>query len=120
MSTSAALARRQYDPLTYTDTATGTQQQVTIVRVDDPTALPLSTTLATAYPNDKVIGVDFSGGIGAVVTQLNAALGSHRSAILQSVGAPRCACSTTAAGNKVDVNSLSATATDDVADRRQR
>ena len=27
--------------LTYTDNATGTQQQISIVRVDDPTALPL-------------------------------------------------------------------------------
>lgn len=62
--------------LTYTDTATGTQQQVTIVRVDDPTALPLSATLAADYPG-KAIGVDFSGGIGAVVAQLNVALGSQ-------------------------------------------
>jgi len=49
--------------LTYTDTATNTQHQVTILRVDDPAALPLSNT-ATANPNDQVIGVNFTGGMG--------------------------------------------------------
>jgi flagellar hook-associated protein 1 len=63
--------------LTYTDTATNTKHQVTILRVDDPAALPLSNT-ATADPNDQVIGVNFSGGMASVVAQLNAALGpSH-------------------------------------------
>jgi flagellar hook-associated protein 1 FlgK len=36
--------------LTYTDTATNTPHQITIVRVDDPTALPLPNTAAN--PND--------------------------------------------------------------------
>ena len=60
--------------LTYTDVATGTQQQVSIVRVDDPAALPLSSP-ANAVP--RVIGVDFSAGLASVVTQLNAALGPN-------------------------------------------
>src|SRR6201991_2811888 len=60
--------------LTYTDTATNTQHQVTILRVDDPAALPLSNT-ATANPNDQVIGVNFSGGMASIVAQLNTALG---------------------------------------------
>ena len=60
--------------LTYTDTATNTQHQVSIVRVDDPAALPL-TNSATADPNDEVFGVDFSGGLASVVTQLNALFG---------------------------------------------
>src|SRR6195256_4887233 len=60
--------------LTYTDTATNTQHQVTILRVDDPAALPLSNT-ATADPNDQVIGVNFSGGMASIVAQLNTALG---------------------------------------------
>ena len=59
--------------LTYTDTATNTQHQVTIVRVDDPTALPLPN--PGANPNNPVIGVNFSGGMASVVAQLNAALG---------------------------------------------
>src|SRR6476620_11502913 len=55
--------------LTYTDTATNTQHQVTIVRVDDPAALPLSSTGTAA--NQRVIGVNFSGGMASVVSQLN-------------------------------------------------
>jgi flagellar hook-associated protein 1 FlgK len=58
--------------LTYTD-GTG-QHQVTIIRVDDPSALPLSDT-ATAGAGDEVIGVDFSGGLASVVAQLNAEFG---------------------------------------------
>src|SRR6202158_1744897 len=61
--------------LVYTDTTTTTQHKVTIVRVDDPSTLPLNNSL-TADPNDQVIGVDFSGGMASVVTQLNTALGS--------------------------------------------
>ena len=45
--------------LTYTDNVGGQQQRVTIVRVDDPGALPLNDGF-TADPNDTVIGVDFS------------------------------------------------------------
>lgn len=60
--------------VTYTDTATNTQRQVSIVRVDDASVLPLSNS-ATADPNDQVVGVDFSGGMASVVAQLNTALG---------------------------------------------
>jgi flagellar hook-associated protein 1 FlgK len=59
--------------LTYTDAA-NVQHNITIVRVDDPSALPLSNS-ATADPNDIVIGVDFSGGTAAVASELNTALG---------------------------------------------
>ncbi len=59
--------------LTYTDTATNTQHQLSIVRVDDPAALPLSN--AGSAPNNQVIGIDFSGGMASVITQLNSALG---------------------------------------------
>ncbi len=58
--------------LIYTDTATNTQHTVTLVRVDDPAALPLPDT-ATTDPNDRVIGLDFSGGLGSIVSQLGAA-----------------------------------------------
>jgi flagellar hook-associated protein 1 FlgK len=60
--------------LTYTDTATNTKHQVTILRVDDPAALPLQNT-ATANPNDQAIGVNFTGGMASIVAQLNTALG---------------------------------------------
>ena len=58
----------------YTDSSNA-QHTVTIVRVDDPAALPLAQT-ATTNPNDQVVGVNFSGGMGSVVAQLNAALGA--------------------------------------------
>jgi flagellar hook-associated protein 1 FlgK len=61
--------------LVYTDNAGPTQHKVTIVRVDDPSTLPLDNSL-TADPNDQVIGIDFSGGMASVATQLNTALGS--------------------------------------------
>jgi flagellar hook-associated protein 1 FlgK len=60
--------------LTYTDTTTNTQHQLSIVRVDDPTALPLSN--AGANPNNQVLGVNFSGGMTSVLTQLTGALGT--------------------------------------------
>jgi flagellar hook-associated protein 1 FlgK len=59
--------------LTYTDVANGTQHQVTVERVDDPAALPLPNTGSNS--NNQVIGVNFSGGMASVVSQLNAALG---------------------------------------------
>ena len=60
--------------LSYTD-ASSVQHNITIVRVDDPSALPLSNS-ATTDPNDTVIGIDFSGGPASVATQLNTALGA--------------------------------------------
>jgi flagellar hook-associated protein 1 FlgK len=56
---------------TYSDTPSGVQHRVTVIRVDDPSILPLSNT-TTGDPNDRVIGVDWSGGLTSVVSQLNA------------------------------------------------
>lgn len=57
--------------LTYTDVASNTQRTLTVVRVDDPSVLPLP---ASTTANNKVIGIDFSGSSGTVAAQLNAAL----------------------------------------------
>jgi flagellar hook-associated protein 1 FlgK len=57
-----------------TITNNGTQQQLKIVRVDDPNALPLPSPPGVS---PQVIGVNFSAGLASVVTQLNAALGSN-------------------------------------------
>ncbi|NEW97835.1 flagellar hook-associated protein FlgK [Rhodopseudomonas sp. BR0G17] len=62
--------------ISYTDTLTGAQNTVTVVRVDDPSVLPLPQN-ATADPNDYAVGIDFSGLSGSVVSQLNAALNSR-------------------------------------------
>lgn len=59
--------------VTYTD-ASNIQHNISIVRVDDPSALPLSNS-ATSDPNDTVVSVNFSGGTASVAAQLNAALG---------------------------------------------
>ena len=58
--------------LTYTNNATNTQQQISIVNVADPSVLPLPN---APNANPQVIGVNFSGGMSSVVSQLNAALG---------------------------------------------
>jgi flagellar hook-associated protein 1 FlgK len=60
--------------VTYTDVPSGQQRTLTLVRVDDPDALPLSAS-ATSDPNDQVLGLDFSGGMASVITQLSSALG---------------------------------------------
>ena len=68
--------------VSYKDNTTGITHNLSIMRVDDPGVLPLSNT-ATIDPNDEVLGIDFSGGMASVVTQLNAALGGSSSASLQ-------------------------------------
>jgi flagellar hook-associated protein 1 FlgK len=96
--------------LAYTDNTTGIQHKVTIVRVDDPSTLPLDNSL-TADPNDQVIGVDFSGGMGSVATQLNTALGSANLSFSASGSTLRVL--DDGAPNKSDVNSFSASVTTD-------
>lgn len=68
----AGLAAGNVVNLTYTD-GTGTHN-VSIVRVDDSSVLPLPDS-ATVNPNDRVVGIDFSGGMASVLSQLNGALG---------------------------------------------
>ncbi|EJN11002.1 flagellar hook-associated protein FlgK [Bradyrhizobium sp. YR681] len=61
--------------ITYTDTTTNTQRQVTLVNVTDPAALPLQNATGA---NPMKIGVNFSGGMGAIASALNTALsGAH-------------------------------------------
>src|SRR6185437_8389926 len=59
--------------LTYTDTATNTQRQISIVNVTDPNGLPLKN---GANPNPLLVGVNFSAGMASVASQLNTQLGS--------------------------------------------
>lgn len=61
--------------VTYKNNITGATHNLSIMRVDDPGVLPL-TNAATLDPNDEVLGVDFSAGMGSVISQLNAALGA--------------------------------------------
>jgi flagellar hook-associated protein 1 len=59
--------------VTYTDNVSGQQRTLTLLRVDDPNALPLP---PTGNPNNQVVGIDFSGGMASVLSQLSAALGT--------------------------------------------
>jgi len=88
--------------LTYTDSG-DVQHTINIVSLGQGGTLPAPSPNAT----NQTIGVDFSGGISSIVSQLNAALGtnlqfSNASGALQVVNAA-------ASGNVV--NSLSATST---------
>lgn len=72
VSTSNMLAGNTIN-LTYA-TPSGAQQQVSIVNVTDPSALPLQN---AANANPLLVGADLSGGVtSSVISQLNAALGS--------------------------------------------
>ena len=88
--------------LTYTD-AGNTAHTVTIVSLAAGGSLPLQN--SQANPNNQTIGIDFSGGINSVVSQLNAAFGSvlqfsNAGGTLQVLNA-----------GATTVNALSATAT---------
>ncbi|MDO8980908.1 MAG: flagellar hook-associated protein FlgK [Afipia sp.] len=95
--------------LTYTDTITNTKHSISIIRVDDPSVLPLKDN-ATIDPNDKVIGVDFSGGMASVLTQLNAALGGAGVQFSNPSGSTLRVLDD-GAGGKADINAASVTKT---------
>jgi flagellar hook-associated protein 1 FlgK len=90
-------------------TSGGTPHKVTIVRVDDPSVLPLDNS-QTADTGDQVIGIDFSGGMASVVTQLNAAFGSDN-ITFSNPGGSQLQVVDDGAGNTSDINSLSASVT---------
>ncbi len=64
-------------------TQSGTAGTLTIIRVEDASELPLTNDV-TANPNDLVVGVSFSGGVGAAATALNTALGGLGLALVAS------------------------------------
>jgi flagellar hook-associated protein 1 len=94
--------------LAYTDTATNTQRNITFVRVDDPTALPLSDTF-TNDPNDKVVGIDWSAGLNSAISQLNALFGGRIS--FSTTGGNILRILDDGGANTVDFNSASMTTT---------
>ncbi|MBI3705001.1 MAG: flagellar hook-associated protein FlgK [Rhizobiales bacterium] len=95
--------------INYSDSLTHTARTITLMRVDDPSALPLSDS-ATTNPNDKVYGIDFSGGIGGILGQINGVLAST-GMVASSVSGTTIQVLDDGAGNIVDVNSLSTTTT---------
>jgi flagellar hook-associated protein 1 FlgK len=93
----------------YTDRSTGAQHALTFIRVDDPAALPLSND-ATLAENDKVVGIDFSGGMASIISQINAALGASGLQASNPSGNTLRILDDGSA-NHADLNSLSATRT---------
>lgn len=94
--------------LTYTDTATNTQRQVSLVRVNDPSVLPLSNPTGA---NPMRIGIDFSGGMSSVVTQLNAALGGANLQFSNPAGSTLRVVDNGAGATTVNAASVTTTAT---------
>lgn len=94
--------------ITYTDSSS-VQHQLTLVRVDDPSVLPLKNS-ATTDPNDQVLGIDFSGGMASVITQLNTALASTNMQFSNPSGSVLRVLDD-GAGNLVDVDAASMTQT---------
>jgi flagellar hook-associated protein 1 FlgK len=93
----------------YTDSLTKTPRTITLVRVDDPSVLPLADS-ATTTPNDKAFGIDFSGGMSSVLAQINDAL-ANTGMVASNPSGSTLRVLDDGAGNIVDVNSLSTTAT---------
>lgn len=89
-------------------TVGGARQDVTIVRVDDPSVLPL-TNSATANPDDTVIGVNFNQPMANIIADLQAALPADV-VVSNPAGNTIRFLDDGAVGNS-DINSLSATVT---------
>ena len=92
--------------LTYTDTATNSQRQITIVNVTDPAALPLQN---ATNANPLKVGVDFSAPLGSILSTLNTALAG--SAHLSFAGSGTTLRITDDGTNASKVNSASVTKT---------
>lgn len=99
--------------LEYTQQPAGTKQKVSLIAVNDPTALPLAAG-ATADPNDLEFGIDFSGGMAAAIAAIGTALASAPGGAgftVNNLGAGVVQVLDDGAGNTLDVNKLSARAT---------
>jgi len=98
--------------VSYKDNTTGITHNLSIVRVDDPSVLPLANS-ATVDPNDEVLGINFAGGMASVVTQLNAALSGSSSASLTfaNPSGQTLRVLDDGAGNRTDVTAASVTKT---------
>ena len=66
-------------------TENGQSRNITFVRVDDPSKLPLSNDQTTTL-GDEVIGIDFSGGFAAAAGAINAQLAPAINAIATPTG----------------------------------
>jgi flagellar hook-associated protein 1 FlgK len=91
--------------VSYTAAPGNTPRTLTIEQVNDPAALPLP----SPDPNNQVIGVDFSGGVPGVLTQLNGIFNSKLQFSSPSSGTLRVLDG--GAGTGIAINSVTSTAT---------
>ncbi|QPF82852.1 flagellar hook-associated protein FlgK [Bradyrhizobium genosp. L] len=96
--------------VSYKDNSTGLTHNLSIVRVNDPSVLPLSNN-ATTDPNDEVLGVDFSGGMSSVLAQLNGALGATTGLQFSNPSGSTLRVLDDGVGNRADVTAASVTTT---------
>lgn len=95
--------------INYTDSLTNTPRTITLMRVDDPSVLPLSNDV-TAKANDQVYGIDFSGGMSSVFGQISQAIAST-SMVASNPAGNTLRILDDGAGNIVNVNSVTVTTT---------
>ena len=95
--------------INYTDSLTNTARTITLVRVDDPSVLPLSNDV-TAAANDRVFGIDFSGGMSTVYGLIASAIAST-SMVASNPAGTTLRVLNDGPGNIVTVNSVSTTTT---------
>jgi flagellar hook-associated protein 1 FlgK len=95
--------------LNYT-TSTGQTHKMSLMRVDQAGALPLSNDV-TPDPTDEVIGIDFSAGMASVLSQLNTAFSATGMQFSNPAGTTLRALDD-GASNLVNINLLSATVTE--------
>jgi flagellar hook-associated protein 1 FlgK len=93
----------------YTDSLTNTPHTITLVRVDDPSVLPLSDNV-TATANDKVYGINFANGLSSVYGQIANAIGST-GMVASNPSGTLLRVLNDGPGNIVTVNSLTTTTT---------
>ena len=74
----AALQNGNVVEFDFKDNLTGLTHKLSFVKVDDPSLLPLDDNV-TAINGDKVFGIDFSGTMASVRTQIEAAINSQNS-----------------------------------------
>lgn len=95
--------------INYTDSLTNTPRTITLMRVDDPSVLPLSNDV-TAKASDQVYGIDFSGGMSSVFGQISQAIAST-SMVASNPAGNTLRILDDGAGNIVNVNSVTVTTT---------
>jgi flagellar hook-associated protein 1 FlgK len=105
---SSALLSGNSINLTYTETPAGTQHKVTIVKVMDPSSLPLDSN-ATSDPDDEVIGINFNQPMANIVADIQAALPA--SVVVSNPSGNTIRFVDDGAGGTSDVNAASATVT---------